>query len=92
VVELCEQLFSSRISTGTVGAILARAADALIEPCEDLLERVRAARAVNMDETGCAAAGGRCGARSPTATRSCGSSPTATRIAPRPCSPTRTRS
>lgn len=52
VVELCEQLFSSRISTGTVDAILARAADALQEPCEDLLERVRRARAVNMDETG----------------------------------------
>lgn len=52
VVELCEQLFSSRISTGTVDAILARTADALIGPCEDLLERVRGARAVNMDETG----------------------------------------
>ncbi|HMJ35033.1 MAG TPA: hypothetical protein VK501_14070, partial [Baekduia sp.] len=37
VVELCQQLFSSRISTGTVDAILARAADALTEPCEDLL-------------------------------------------------------
>jgi transposase len=52
VVELCEQLFSSRISTGTVDAILARAADALTEPCEDLLGRVRSADAVNMDETG----------------------------------------
>ena len=52
VVELCEQLFSSRISTGTVDAILARCADALIEPCEDLLDRVRSAGAVNMDETG----------------------------------------
>lgn len=52
VVELCEQLFSSRISTGTVDAILARTADALTGPYEDLLDRVRAARAVNMDETG----------------------------------------
>jgi transposase len=52
VVELCEQLFASRISTGTVDAILARTADALKEPCEDLLDRVREARAVNMDETG----------------------------------------
>jgi transposase len=52
VVELCEQLFSSRISTGTVDAILARTADALIAPCEDLLDRVRGAGAVNMDETG----------------------------------------
>jgi transposase len=52
VVELCEQLFGARISTGTIDAILARTADALQEPCEDLLERVRSARAVNMDETG----------------------------------------
>ena len=52
VVELCEQLFHSRISTGTVDAILARTADALHEPCEDLLDRVRRARALNMDETG----------------------------------------
>jgi transposase len=52
VVELCEQLFASRISTGTVDAILARTADALIEPCQDLLDRVRSAGAVNMDETG----------------------------------------
>jgi transposase len=52
VVELCEQLFSSRISAGTVDAILARAADALHEPCADLLERVRRAQAVNVDETG----------------------------------------
>ena len=51
-VELCEQLFSSRISTGTVDAILTRTADALSEPCADLLERVRGAPAVNMDETG----------------------------------------
>jgi transposase len=49
VVELCEQLFGSRISTGTVDAILARIADALAEPCDDLLERLRASRAVHMD-------------------------------------------
>jgi transposase len=35
-----------------VEAILTRAADALVLPCEDLLERVRGAEAVNMDETG----------------------------------------
>lgn len=58
VVELCEQLFASRISTGTVDAILARAADALTEPCDDLLRRVRSARAVNMDETGWRLRGG----------------------------------
>ncbi|MDQ3729538.1 MAG: IS66 family transposase, partial [Actinomycetota bacterium] len=52
VVELCEQLFSSRISTGTIDAILTRAGDALAEPYADLLDRVRDADALNMDETG----------------------------------------
>ena len=52
VVELCEQLFSSRISTGTIDTILARAGDALTEPYADLLDRVRGAEALNMDETG----------------------------------------
>ena len=58
VVELSEQLFRSRICTGTVDAILARTADALALPCEDLLERVRSAGAVNMDETGWRLRGG----------------------------------
>jgi transposase len=52
VVELCEQLFSSRISIGTIDAILTRAGDALVEPYADLLDRVRRAAALNMDETG----------------------------------------
>jgi transposase len=52
VVELCEQLFAARISTGSVEAILQRAGDALERPCEDLLARVRAASALNIDETG----------------------------------------
>jgi len=52
VVELCEQLFSARLSTGSVEAILQRAGDALEEPYEDLLEEVRLAPALNMDETG----------------------------------------
>ena len=52
VVELCEQLFGSRISTGTVDAILARVGDALADPYADLLDRVRAARQLNIDETG----------------------------------------
>jgi len=43
VVELCEQLFGSRISSGTIDAILARVGDALEDPCDDLLERVRSA-------------------------------------------------
>jgi transposase len=52
VVELCEQLFSSRISIGTIDAILTRAGDALAEPYADLLDRVRGADALNIDETG----------------------------------------
>jgi transposase len=59
VVECCEQLFGARISAGTVDAILARVADALAEPDADLLARVRAAKAVNMDETGWRTAGQR---------------------------------
>jgi transposase len=59
VVELCEQLFGSRVSTGTIDAILARVADALEDPCEDLLERVRSARALHVDETGWRTAGQR---------------------------------
>jgi transposase len=52
VVELCEQLFRARISTGTIDAIIARAGDALEQPYEDLLDRVRRSKSVNMDETG----------------------------------------
>jgi transposase len=59
VVELCEQLYGSRISSGTVDAILARVAEALEQPCDDLLERLRASRAVHMDETGWRTAGER---------------------------------
>jgi transposase len=51
-VELVQQLFGARICAGTVDAILTRAADALADPYEDLLDRVRASDAVNMDETG----------------------------------------
>ena len=59
VVELAEQLFSSRISTGTVEAILTRTGEALSDPHSDLLERLRSAHAVNMDETGWRTAGER---------------------------------
>ncbi len=51
VVELFEQLFRARISTGTVDAILARTGDALEDPFDDLLKRVRRSKSVNMDET-----------------------------------------
>lgn len=59
VVECCEQLFSSRISTGTVDSILSRTAQALVKPHADLLEALRDASAVNMDETGWRTAGER---------------------------------
>jgi transposase len=59
VVECCEQLFGARISTGTVDAILERVSDALADPDADLLERVRASKALNMDETGWRTAGER---------------------------------
>jgi transposase len=59
VVELCEQLFGSRICSGTIDAILARVADALEHPYDDLVDRVRAAEHLNMDETGWRTAGQR---------------------------------
>jgi transposase len=59
VVELCEQLFSSRISTGTVDGILDRTAQALGEPHAELLGALRGSGAVNMDETGWRTAGER---------------------------------
>jgi transposase len=52
VVELGEELFGARLSTGSVDAILTRAANALAEPYEDLLEQILAAGALNADETG----------------------------------------
>ncbi len=52
VVELCEELFGARICGGTVDAILQRTADALADPYEDLLGRVRSSESLNMDETG----------------------------------------
>lgn len=59
VVELSEELFAARISTGSVEAILARASAALADPYEDLLARIRRARALNVDETGWRTAGER---------------------------------
>ncbi|MGH2853633.1 MAG: IS66 family transposase [Solirubrobacteraceae bacterium] len=59
VVELCEELFAARISSGTVEAILDRAGQALCEPHGELLERLRSAAALNMDETGWRTAGER---------------------------------
>jgi transposase len=59
VVELGEELFGARLSTGGLEAILTRASDALQEPYEDLRERVLAAGALNADETGWRTAGER---------------------------------
>jgi transposase len=59
VVELCEELFCARISTGAADAIIDRASDALAEPHADLLCTLRGSNAVNMDETGWRTAGQR---------------------------------
>jgi transposase len=50
--ELARDLFGLRLSTGAVDAICQRAALALEEPHERLLEQVLSAPAVNVDETG----------------------------------------
>ena len=51
-VELVEELFQARLSTGTVDAVLSRVGDALAEPHQDLLDAVRSSPHLNMDETG----------------------------------------
>jgi transposase len=51
-VELCEELFGARLAAGTVDAILGRIAAALAEPHADLLDHIRSAAALNIDETG----------------------------------------
>lgn len=58
-VELMGELFGARLASGTVDAILARAGEALAEPYEDLLARVRCAPALNVDETGWKLRGGK---------------------------------
>lgn len=51
-VELVEELFQARLSTGTVDAVLARVGGALADPHKDLLDAIRSSRHLNMDETG----------------------------------------
>jgi transposase len=58
-VELTEELFAARISSGTVDAILGRAGAALACAHENLLYRLRRSSALNMDETGWRTAGER---------------------------------
>jgi hypothetical protein len=81
VVEPCEQRLGARISSGNVDAILARVADALTEPHDDLLARVRAAKSLNLDETGWRRRGPQRALRGAFtgATRSCRSHAAATR-------------
>ncbi|MDP8909658.1 MAG: hypothetical protein M3N47_11215 [Chloroflexota bacterium] len=95
VVELCEQLFAARISTGTIDKILTRASDALAEPYADLLGCVRGADALNIGETGWRLKGcpARVVGRVHRARHACSRSlPTATKITPVTCSATRRRS
>jgi transposase len=58
-VELIEELFGARISSGTVDAIIGRTAAALADPHDDLLQRLRSGEALHMDETGWRTAGQR---------------------------------
>jgi transposase len=51
-VELVRDLFGAELSTGSIDAIVQRAGEALALPYEELLRHVRAAPAVNIDETG----------------------------------------
>lgn len=51
-VELAGELFGTHLCAGSVDAILERTSAALEEPHEHLLEHVRCAPAVNIDETG----------------------------------------
>ena len=51
-IELVGELFGCRLSTGTIDAIVQRAGRALAEPQARLQDHVRAAGAVNIDETG----------------------------------------
>jgi transposase len=52
ISELVRELFGARISTGAIDAIIARVGDALAQPYGDLLDHVRGASTVNIDETG----------------------------------------
>ena len=53
------ELFGAELSTGAVDAIICRAGEVLAESHDQLLQCVRGAQSVNIDETGWRAAGGR---------------------------------
>jgi transposase len=52
LVELLDELFGCPIAVGTIDAILGRTAETLEPIYDELLERTRAAGALNVDETG----------------------------------------
>jgi transposase len=52
IAELCEDLFGCEIATGTIDTVCQRLGAALADPQERLLEAVRAAPRVCVDETG----------------------------------------
>src|SRR5712692_10033774 len=58
-VELLGELFGAELSTGAVVAIVQRAGEALEQPYAQLAAQIRAAAAVNIDETGWRTAGKR---------------------------------
>jgi transposase len=57
--ELLRELFGVQLSSGSVDAIVQHAAQALEEPYEELLGHIRAAPALNIDETGWRLRGGK---------------------------------
>ena len=58
-LELMRDLFGAELATGSIDAIIERAGDALADPHATLLEQIRSAAAVNIDETGWRTAGQR---------------------------------
>jgi transposase len=56
--ELTGELFGVELATGSVDAIIQRAGDALAAPYTELEQRIKAAAAVNIDETGWKTSGG----------------------------------
>ena len=59
LVELMSELFGCDLSTGTVDAIVQRTGEAFAAPYAALLEHIRGAAAVNVDETGWRLRGGK---------------------------------
>ena len=57
--ELVRELFGAQVATGTVDAVLRRAGAALAEPYASLLDHIRSAPAVSIDETGWRLRGGK---------------------------------